>query len=210
MTNKNLINTVFISFLSHLTAFGFFSFSFGAKIPPANYSGVAFWGQVLPDSQTRFAAGPGAVMKPVTGQIFAKLRPQRPVVQNPVAKPSGWAIKPQSCLALVADKSTPVYKPCLSVSVSKRKEQVIIFHPLLPSNFFLYFKDRQIAHVELIFKITPGASGNPVTVKRKISSGNLEADLLTVRYMEHYLFLQRNRFTPELWQNIKIDLSAKD
>jgi len=47
-------------------------------------------------------------------------------------------------------------------------------------------------------------------IKRKISSGNLEVDLLTMRYIGHYLFIQQKRFTPNNWQTVKIDLSEKE
>ena len=73
----------------------------------------------------------------------------------------------------------------------------------------LYFKDRQLAHIELAFNIISGQKINPVVVKRKISSGNLEADLLSMRYISHYLYIQQAAFPSDVWQEVKIELSPK-
>jgi hypothetical protein len=89
----------------------------------------------------------------------------------------------------------------------QQKESVLVFHPLLPYQLQLYFKDRQTVHIELMFNIISGRENKAIVVKRKISSGNLEADLLSLRYISHYLFIQRARFQPNNWQTVKIDLS---
>ena len=83
-------------------------------------------------------------------------------------------------------------------------------HPLLPHDFALYFKDRQIAHVELEFNFVSSRQPAVAVIKRKISSGNLEVDLLSMRYIGHYLFIQQTKFAPNSWRTVKIDLSAKD
>ena len=73
----------------------------------------------------------------------------------------------------------------------------------------LYFKDAQQAHIELLYRSDAVEGVGPVSVKRKISSGNLEADLLSMRYMSHYLSLQQARFSPGIWHPMKIDLAPK-
>ena len=85
-----------------------------------------------------------------------------------------------------------------------------MFYPRLPPYFSLYFKDRQVAHMELMFKITSSLKNSSISIKRKISSGNLEADLLCMRYINHYLFVQQGIFTSGDWQAVKIELSAKN
>jgi hypothetical protein len=84
-----------------------------------------------------------------------------------------------------------------------------MLHPLLPYQFELFFKDRQVAHIELEFCLLNNNGKNSVVVRRKISSGNLEADLLSSRFMNHYLFIQQNRFPSDIWQSIKIQLSTQ-
>jgi len=91
----------------------------------------------------------------------------------------------------------------------KRKDSVIIFHPQLPYDFLLYFKDRQEVHIELLFKISRDLEDRSIVIKRKISSGNLEADLLAMRYIDHYLFLQQARLPLDSWRAVKIDLGLK-
>jgi hypothetical protein len=84
-----------------------------------------------------------------------------------------------------------------------------MFYPRLPEHFLLFFKDRQVVHIELMYNVAPRYKTNVITLKRKISSGNLEADLLSMRYIEHYLFIGQTKFVKNKWQTVKIDLSAK-
>ncbi len=86
----------------------------------------------------------------------------------------------------------------------------MMLYPRLPYDFSLYFRDRQAAHIELAFNIKTAGNREEVAIKRKISSGNLEADLLSMRYISHYLFIQKTRFAPGVWQSVKIDLAARD
>jgi predicted transcriptional regulator len=85
-----------------------------------------------------------------------------------------------------------------------------MFYPQLPYYFQIYFKDRQRARIELMFNVVDQDNKNIVMVKRKISSGNLEADLLSMRYIGHYLSIQQAGLPKNNWQSIKIELSAKD
>ena len=41
-------------------------------------------------------------------------------------------------------------------------------------------------------------------------SGNLEADLLSMRYINHYLSVQQQMFPVNKWQVVKIELSAQN
>jgi hypothetical protein len=91
----------------------------------------------------------------------------------------------------------------------RKKEAVIMFYPQLPYNFLIYFQDRQLVHIELMYNIISRDSANSIIIKRKISSGNLEVDLLSMRYIGHYLFIQQDAFAPNIWQTVKIDLSTK-
>jgi len=89
-----------------------------------------------------------------------------------------------------------------------KKDSVITIHPLLPYGLQLYFRDRQSVHMELEFMIYTNRSAKKfIIIKRKISSGNLDADLLCSRYLGHYLFIQQERFATNIWQTVKIDLS---
>jgi len=131
------------------------------------------------------------------------------VKQEPFLAPKEY-FKPQVTLIFNSDKLLFREKPAQKPQVLARKESVIMFYPLLPAYFSLYFQDRQIAHIELLFNVTTTGKASPsVIIKRKISSGNLEADLLTMRYIGRYLFIQKTLFMPDNWHTVKIDLSAR-
>ena len=211
MTNSIFKKTLIFSLLGHITVLSIFNLSFGSRIPKIDYTRVSFWGQFLNKSeflqpQPKISPTPkslvwGATRKPDTSLLDKA--GSRPIPNN------NWREKPPLILTFNPEKglfikSTSTFLPL------RKKEPEIIFHPLLPYSFTLYFKDRQIAHVELLFNIVSNkALRNAAVIKRKISSGNLEVDLLIMRYIEHYLFIQQARFTPNSWQSVKIDLSAK-
>lgn len=200
--------TVFISLLSHITAFSIFSLSFGSRLLPADYARVSFWGQVLSNSQVNLPL-------PLIFKTKAPLGERVDTVGLEKASPKSIAelryyFKPQVALALEPQKKAfLLLTPPLLLTV-KRREPEIILHPLLPYSFPLYFKDRQVAHVELAFNMVSGDGRSSLVLKRKISSGNLEVDLLSIRYISHYLFIRQASLTPNNWQVVKIDLSAKN
>lgn len=210
MKNKFIKKTVLISLLGHLTVFSIFSFSFGFKFPQAQYANISFWGQLLEGYQFSSNA---AVISPAHSVIFFNRKPDT----KELDKISKVAImtqrsyfKPQATLAYNADKEAFVLKPEPPKLFLTRKEPAIIFHPLLPYDFTLYFKDRQVAHVELMYKVMPHLEGASAMIKRKISSGNLEVDLLSLRYISRYLFMQHKGIIAVDWRTVKIDLSKKN
>jgi hypothetical protein len=116
-------------------------------------------------------------------------------------------------LSLPLRQPKPIYRPAITeiYQIPARRAAPLVFYPELPYYFSFYFQDRQVAHIELSFSIIMTADGREeVDVKRRISSGNLEADLLSMRYINHYLFIQKERFTPGAWQKVKIELAAKN
>jgi len=121
-----------------------------------------------------------------------------------------WRKKPPVALSLNKDKIIFAQNLIPRYVASERKEPAIMFYPRLPYHFALYFKDRQTAHIELSFQVTSAGKRNSIMIKRKISSGNLEADLLSMRYISHYLFIQQAKGVANKWQTVKIDLSAKE
>lgn len=116
-------------------------------------------------------------------------------------------IKPAALISAVAAKSIPAGSELVSKPVYR--DPVLILHPSLPAQLELYFKDRQEVHIELLFNISPDDQGGSLELKRRVSSGNLQADLLSKRYLSHYLFIQRARFAPGQWLPVKIDLSGQ-
>jgi hypothetical protein len=200
-------NTIFISLCGHIIIFMLFSFSFGKAILKTGYAPLVFWGQILPKTDLIFK----------NNNIAQKLR--KSILRTDISvldkmekgsfSISEYNLKPASALAFDKEKTFILPFKTPELTPPAKKESVIMFHPLLPYQLQLYFKDRQAVHIELMFNIIPGEQKNSILIKRKISSGNLEADLLSARYFGHYLFIQQGRFLPDSWQTVKIDLSTQ-
>lgn|GEM_PF-5314618 len=88
-----------------------------------------------------------------------------------------------------------------------KKETPLMFYPYLPYSFLIYFKDRQKAYLEFSFYIS---KSKLVSINRKITSANLEVDLLVMRYISRSLYLIKDSFPTDCWQTVKIELKQKD
>ena len=200
-----LRNAIFISLVGHFALFGLFSFSF-SKIPEASCRGIYFWGDFLASVKNRRQIPFSGNITPIRlsrYNINIKVRDSLMGLPHPYSKPA-------LPLALEQDKLS--YRPAITgaYQAQDRKAGPLVFYPELPYYFSLYFQDRQVAHIELAFNIMTADGRSEVDIKRKISSGNLEADLLSMRYINHYLFIQKERFVPGVWQKVKIELEAKN
>jgi len=201
-----LKRTILFSLLGHLAVFSLFSFSFGKRFD-TDYQGIYFWGTFLPASD--FLISPRPDDNFIRRILISPHNIKVKKTTDSVTLPLGY-LKPALCPALTQEKITYLPRTNSAYPGSARKEAVMMFYPELPYQFSLYFQDRQMVHIELIFHIKTVGDREEVTIKRKISSGNLEADLLSMRYISHYLFIQKSRFLPGIWQSVKIDLAAKD
>jgi len=214
--NENICfkKSVIVSFMSHAFLFVAMTLSIGKNVPAVQYSSISFLGPIVSGSDLayslRFIPSLKAARDIPVQQVFAKrftasmpfktYRPADFEIPHVYVKPAVFALAGAVKQDMLPADSSPV--------PSVKKETAITFHPDLPQHFILYFNNRQTAHIELLFNVMPASEKrNIITVKRKISSGNLEFDLLTRRYIGHYLFIQGNRFTPNKWQTVKIDLS---
>jgi len=197
----------YISFLGHAAVLGIFVMSFGEKIPAID-SRLYFNGSILGkgDLEGRVHVKPDSrwlVFKKVGTLELSKNKEY----SHPV---DSFYIKPPLQLSAVEEKYTPLKDFTASLPVHKRKESVMMFYPALPYSFSLYFKDRQLAHIGFIFNIPSSSRSNPIIVKRKVSSGNLEVDLLSMHYINHYLSVQRSRLPQNIWKDVKIELTRKN
>lgn len=183
-----------------------FRFDRGSCRPQAQPALRVFPGRLLFPPQNGKFAGPakpltvgereGFIRGPGKDFRFRHFLAQKPA--KPAAVPPSLA------------RECSIAFPAAPGDLNREKDSVVMIHPLLPYQLQLYFKDRQSVHLELAFKIISSGHKNYVIVKRKISSGNLEADLLCCRYLGHYLFIQQAKFVPGTWQTVKIDLSKEN
>jgi hypothetical protein len=196
---------LFASLMAHFLFFFLFTFSFGRRSPGLGYPSVNFLGSFLSphDLVRNFSRGDKIVTLGKQDAFLPKTN------GGPLDFPIDYYRKPIATLVSREEKVLYVPRESSYPAVLKRKESVVTLYPPLPYRFLLYFKDRQRAHIELEFFVRPGAKASSVALRRKISSGNLEADLLSMRYIGHYLFAQTAYLPAGSWQTIKIDLEPK-
>lgn len=197
-----------ISLTVHLFVLSVFSVSI-RRAPDAEYLHI-FFGAGLLDRADFTAAVPGECRRkavPVNGFKFR---------MPPAPGRSGGDLFPGHDSAVLKPAPLPVRSMKIQFSRPERSEiphigvnQPLLMYPMLPGYFPLYFKDREKAHIGLSFRITPAPAGGReyIEVKRKISCGNLEVDLIVLRQVEYYLLLQRRYFQGGKWHNVNIDFS---
>ena len=197
--------TITLSFLGHLSVFFIFSFSFGPRIGQGSFTSIYFLqkGLFLGEVALRYKDGIRHFFVDKTA-VLSLDRAQKPAleVESAYLKPNVEA---------PFELSRYQFKgPAAQLSpVLKKTGAAIIFHPQIPYSLAPYFKDRQGVHIEIMFNIVQMGEASSVQIRRKVSSGNLEADLLSMRYISRYIFMQRQVLSPNNWQTVKIDLSAK-
>jgi len=205
MTDSLFKKAIFISLLGHLAMFGLFSFSLGYKLSVLAYPKISFYGAILRHYDLINKQPINFMDKK---RIFKESNLLTPKIQSVISSAIfNYQLKPFKNISLCEEK--PIFQPKLNIFYPKRKEVSLMLYPTLPSHFMFYFKDRQIVHMEIMFNVSSPEGINFIEVKRKISSGNLEADLLCMRYISHYLFIQHQKFPLNNWQTVKIDLSTQ-
>ncbi|MFH1441097.1 MAG: hypothetical protein ABIH18_03520 [Candidatus Omnitrophota bacterium] len=204
--------SILISLLGHITVFSMFSFSFGSGILKFNNARVSFLGAVLNQSDLthparNFSSSKNLVNNAELIQLYkekAEFKITSPEFIKPLSRGIFNNIEKDAEKKYLKNNIFP-----LPITRIKNKP-VVMLYPRLPYQFNIYFKDRQAVHIEVIFNSISVGRSIASLVKRKISSGNLEADLLTMRYISHYLFIQKPKIHSDDWQTVKIDLSTKD
>lgn len=200
--------TLLFSFCCHLGFFSLFNFTFGPKVPGREFVSVSFLGAVLSPADLRVPHALGKIESQVVKWPL-KILPLAKVNRQADAFSPAY-IKPQTTPVLGLEKPVFAIKSAIASPVLKQSPSVVMLYPRLPQHFLLYFKDRQSVHIEFMFNLVSRGRSKAVITNRKISSGNLEVDLLSKRYLGHYLFVQQAAFAPGAWQTVKIDLSAKE
>jgi len=178
-----------------------FSFSFR----PLRQPPIISLGQILPGYFTHAPKTAGGAPRAVAGMDMYGLLPAP--AAGAVSPFSGFgARKPPAPVPARGEKAVYRYEAAPG-PFNFPRESFVMIHPPLPYELQLYFKDRQSVHLELAFMVVPHRSKKFIVLKRVISSGNLDADLLCSRYLGHYLFIEQERFAVNAWQTVRIDLS---
>lgn len=189
---------------------GIFEPTFGGSLQKLNFSRVSFLGPILQtvDFLPSHANYYTSLDKNIGKKSFIKLSKFIKREENNFSTVRYKPIKPPAVVTLNKEKVFFLSRFDERYFIKRKKEPTIVFHPPLPYSFLLYFQDRQIAHIEFMFYIS--GNGKISSLKRKVSSGNLDADLLSLRYIAHCLNLVEGKFPSDSWQTVEIDLTRKN
>ncbi len=203
---RSLFNTsLAISLATHFCVAGILCVSFGRTFLPPQYGELLFLGRLMKPFDLDVSSRSGNILpKNIDRSLLGAA--QSPVEYDLVH----YAQKPSLDIAGYRQKGNYAPLPDIKKPVALQRDSVVMLYPQLPYNFLLYFKDRQQVHIELMFKVDSFGKYNAITVMRKISSGNLDVDLLSMRYIDRYLFMQQARLSSGKWQTVKIDLRPRD
>lgn len=217
-----MVAAIFISIICHILCFEGIDPTFTKSIfnHKTEFSRMVFLGQIL--QQTDYHIQPTEALSDLgeytsnagsfagigysIGRLSTKI-----FIDTLDLKPS-WI--PQASLNMVSfEKPAPfslseykiIFFEPIYISKPQEFDSSIMFHPTMPYHFLLYFKDRQTAHVEVDFYISD--EGEITRIKRRISSGNPEVDLLIMRNLVRFINLCKTNFALGSWRTLKIDLS---
>jgi len=202
--------TLLLSLSLHMLGLGIFEPTFGKPLERSEFARISFLGQILQAGDFSFPANYRGLAQRDGLRPLPFLKPSSPIKKKE-ADFAGIMPKPVKPLAALTQHRQKIsFAPKVDLAVLRRRkeESSVVFHPPLPYSFLLYFQDRQVAHMEFMFYIS--GEGKISYIKRKISSGNLDVDLLAARYIAHYLNLLEGSFPPGAWQTVKIDLTRKN
>jgi hypothetical protein len=205
MISRGFRYGILVSCAFHGITAALFTFSFGRVLPAPSVTETHFLGQLLNswDIVPEMAAATGMVRTREGVDALlpaAKSRARAVPEQLPFA-----ALKPGRAVVIVPEKGSAAFH---QVPFPVRVEPVITFYPHLSPNILLYFKDRQNIHMELGYMMELRQGRPKVQVRRRVSSGNLEADLLSMRYIGRSLMLHQVYLEPSHWYRAKIDLAV--
>lgn len=201
----SLKTTLFISLFWHALCFIVFEPTFGNSLNKFCFTEISFLGYILNsndfiiDREGKNVFKPQDNLKHRFNQV--NFKPHYPDDERFLFLIRG----DRPLLDTGREKIILMSKPNSDILQRYKRESTFLFKPRLPYSFLIYFRDRQKAHIEFMFYI-PG-KGKAAVVKRKISSGNLEADLLAGRYIARHLYLVEDQFPTNSWQSVKIDIT---
>lgn len=203
----NLKSAVFISLLLHIVCFSGVELTFGKRYgleKNFEFTRIFFLGPILqeaeyyPESIQHADSSAGRL---IARNLVNNLKPGSPETHGFVS--SSIFFEKPPVLTLI-DNKLVFFKPTPSMK-AKKEDTSIMFYPPMPYHFLLYFKDRQVVHMEAAFYISP--EGKIAGLKRRVSTGNPEVDLLIMRNLAHFLNLYKSNFTLNSRHTVKIDLS---
>jgi len=203
--NAGLKFALIVSLACHVVCFRGVDFTFGKKLDAQSLKAfkIFFLGSILGGEDSLQSESDSPVgMDKLTQRLFLNMLQVQPLPGYEFTSQK-QAPEKLSLMKLTQEKIS-YYKPCAPAQ-RKEIEPSVMFYPSMPYHFLLYFKDRQTAYMEVDYYIS--AHGKVMGIKRRVSSGNPEVDLLIMRNLVQFLELYKSNLVLDSWQTVKIDLS---
>ncbi len=213
-SSKSLKITLVISLLWHVLCLVMFEPTLGKNLKRLDFAGVSFLGNILKKGDLNFEGDFENAVYFSKGFFDCRIKQIIFKISRLNKKDNAYftylkeEIRPTFGLDFNKKKIICMENLVSDITHKYKKESTLVFYPRLPHSFLFYFKDRQKAHIEFTFYISD--KGKVGFINRKISSGNLEADLLASRYITRCLNLVEGQFPFKTWQTVKIDLTRKN
>lgn len=212
MRLRGIFALSFISLAAHLAVLNISFVSFKQSAVRDLSAGMphVFFGAGLLESCDLEDKKPGSGLRSLHPASRFKFRMPHQVRDHWVKTrfPSAGGLFKPPAISTGPEKTSPG-RPAVMEAPHIGNSEPLSMYPLLPAYFPVYFRDRCRAHIGLSFRISPAVRGpgEYIEVKRKVSCGNLEADLIALRQVAHYLLLQRRYFQSGRWLDVNIDFS---
>lgn len=207
-----LRNALILSLSWHILCAGIFSPTFGPGLDRLHFPEILFLGSILDSDDLRPYQRQDKSIQPSLNPRISQFNLKASVLKDRNGTNLFSLIKYKRPLFnLNYDKEAKIIalrQSDYDILEGTRRASSLVFYPRLPYSFLIYFKDRQRAHIEFSFYISE--KGVVTFVDRKITSGNLEVDLLASRYISRHLNLIKGQFPLNSWQTVKIDLTRRD
>ena len=198
-----MIVAIFISLICHFFCFNNLELTFGnqSAAREVEFSKVFFLGAILEEEDYYSQSAPKAdyLINRLSTRFFNDMLNTESLPRHEIC------VDFQNYYPVNLSNKKIAYFEDIPAPRISRQQPGIMFYPKIPYHFLIYFKDRQTAHMEVDFYISP--KGKILNLRRKISSGNPEVDLLIMRNLTHFLNLVKSNFALDSWQTVKIDLS---
>jgi len=200
---KVFLITSIAGHIAVFTALTFINFSLGHASGYQVFYPAIFYGP-MPEETTQLPVQPSPHLVHSLPDISSF------IPQGRLAQPQsvGFIAKPQVEISSNLSHEPVKSQPVISYFPVMREPVLRCIHSCLTNlTYTSKIDSRFISSLNFALRVQTIAIF--ISLRRKISSGNLEADLLSMRYIGHYLFIQQEGFASNVWQTVKIEFSPR-
>lgn len=189
--SSRLRDTILIATLCHLFFIGSISFTFIRPNVSSDEMKIVFLGPLLTgmdfyqENKTQDKRPLSKTDADLNARVKEILKPSYLAIERGLWRVSPAILKPSLVAPLMLSNPNSLNNSLFTYSVT-RINPARLYRPNAPL-ISMYFKDRPASNIELKYSLSN--VGRPIFIQRLLSTGNLEADLLVVNYLKHWIFL---------------------